>query len=34
MLVKITRTTDTASTAVNVTKATITFPRLITVQAN
>jgi hypothetical protein len=34
MLVKITRATDTATTAVNVTKATITFPRLLTVQAN
>lgn len=34
MLVKITRNTDTASTAVWVTKATITTPRLLVVQAN
>lgn len=34
MLVKITRNTDTASAAVWVTKAVITTPRLLTVQAN
>jgi hypothetical protein len=34
LLVKITRTTDTASTAAFVTKAVLTIPRLITVQAN
>jgi hypothetical protein len=34
MIVKITRNTDTAASAVNVSKATITFPRLVTVQAN
>lgn len=34
MIVKITRATDTASTALFVTKAAITTPRLLTVQAN
>lgn len=34
MIVKITRATDTASSAVNVDKAVITVPRLLTVQAN
>lgn len=34
MLVKFTRATDTATTAVNVTKAVITFPRRPVVQAN
>lgn len=34
MIVKITRNTDTAASVVNVSKATITFPRLLTQQAN
>jgi hypothetical protein len=34
MIVKITRNTDTAASAVPVSKATITFPRLLVVQAN
>jgi hypothetical protein len=34
MIVKITRNTDTAASAVNVSKATVTIPRLLTVQAN
>jgi hypothetical protein len=34
MIVKITRATDTAGTLVQVTKATITTPRLLTVQAD
>ena len=34
MIVKVTRATDTASSAVNVQQATITIPRLLTVQSN
>lgn len=34
MIVKITRNTDTAASVVNVSKASITIPRLLTVQAN